>query len=964
VEENMSLSAINILGAAGGSNPAAGAAPYLLVGLIGLVLAALVLMILFLRDRSGWWLALFGGSFILYQATLFGFGGRWFGWSAASVPLLLGLSAFGGAGYARAGLERIGRWANLFWWAVMGLGLAAGVAGLFDLKAGDLLAHLAGVVLAALALVFSVVSLKRGFRPARFWLVAWPVFGAGLVLHYLGGRGLLPDDFWIHYADLLGFALGLVLGLAAAVDRRLARRAGGRRRVEARAPDRTEGPRPAQKDQNRTEKRLRRIIDSAPDPSWQSDRAGVIEYAGPALAKALGLAPKALVGRPSASLIHLEDRPRFEADWTRWEAGDHEFFGEYRLASNSGVGPIWVELQGAAVSLPAAEGVVLVGRDVTFRKRGETTLRPVPEPAKTQIDRPSRPTPPESGPSEEPRTFDAVPTESRHQRAFFEHLFESSPEAIVITDPQGRIDLVNASFARLSGFDRDEARGKNVIDLVETSYPRRLLRGPAGQETFSDEIRLRLKSGSLIDTAVSVAPIAVDRIKIGLLITFRDVSRLKRSEAALQRDKRRFQSLVETSPLGVALMGTDGRGEYLNPAFTRMLGYRSEDLASGHNFFSRAFPDPAYRARVLKAWLERLEKSEPGQTRPLKCNVVLADGSTRIVEFRPLTLADGGSVVTVEDVTDQELTFRALRRSEQRLRSVFENAASGLAVINLQYGFERINQLLVEMLGYEAEDLVGRSVLDLTHPEDRAACQAGLENVIKTPGGTDRQEIRYLTRAGAAIWVDQAIRGLKSEQGTLEGLVFIASDITPRKELEQKLHHLATTDPLTGINNRRQQLRLTEKEILRSRRYRQDLSLLVMDVDDFKAVNDRYGHAGGDQILREVAGIAVHELRDSDFLGRIGGEEFAATLVHSDLGQAMTTAERLRRAFERHQFRLDGETIQVTLSIGAAQLDPSGDDLTSLVNRADKAMYLAKSQGKNRVAGRELAVAGLDLASS
>ncbi len=948
--------AINILGAVGGSDPAAVSPAYLLVGLIGAVLAALVLSVLFLRDRSGWWLVLFGGFFILYQATLFGFGRQWFGWSAASVPLLLGLSAFGGACYARSGLKRYVRGAKAVWWAVMALGLAAGGVGLHDLAWGDFLAHLAGACLGVVAWVASALGLKRGLRPARWWLAAWPVFAAGLILHYLGGRDLLPDSFPVHYADLLGFALSLVLFTAAAVDRRLFRRAERRRRIEAESRGRTDELRSALDDLGRTETRLRQIIDHAPDLAWQSDREGVIKYAGPALGKFLGLAPETLVNRTSASLIHPEDRPRFEADWTGWRDGEHEFRGEYRLASGPGEGPIWIELQGAAISLPAAEGVVLVGRDVTFRKKNEAG--PIP------IDRPSRRTPTDPGPPDKKNRSDSDPDEPRHQRAFFEHLFEYSPEAIVITDPRGRIDLVNAAFVRLSGYHRDEVRGKNLTDLVENSDSRRLFRQPAGEEIFTGETRLRLKDGGLIDTAVSVAPIAVDRIKIGLLITFRDVTRLKQSEAVLQRDMKRFQILVETSPLGVALMGTDGHSEYLNPAFTRMLGYRPEDLTSGQDFFARAFPDPTYRARVMKAWLEGLEKFEPGRSRPLKCNVVLADGSTRIIEFRPMTLADGGSVVTVEDVTDQELTFRALRRSEQRLRSVFENAASGLAVINLQFGFERVNQRLVEMLDYRAEDLVGRSVLDLTHPDDRVACQTGLENVIKSPDGTDRQEIRFLTRTGAAIWVDQAIRGLRSEQGDLEGLVFIASDITPRKELEQKLHHLATTDPLTGINNRRQQLRLTEKEILRARRYGQALSILVMDVDDFKAVNDRYGHAAGDQILRKVADIAVHELRDSDFLGRIGGEEFAATLVHSDLGQALITAERLRRSFEGYQFTLGGEAVRVTVSIGAAQLDPTGDDLTSLVNRADKAMYLAKSQGKNRVAGRELAVPAPEVQSS
>jgi diguanylate cyclase (GGDEF)-like protein/PAS domain S-box-containing protein len=913
----------------------------LLAGLGGVVLVLAVLWAFVLGGRPVRLLAAFALFFLAYQTGLVGLGRWWPELPRGVLSLCLGLSVFWGGWYARSifGMDDRGaRWAIVFG-AVMVLGLVAAGVGLIDFLWGDVLGQVTGIGLGVGA---ALVSALIGRRPGAYLTAAaWSFFAVGLILHLLLGLDLAPDHGLIRRADLLGFILALSLFTAAAVHGFPPRRP----REVIQGPesndlqDRLNSMQRAVDDLERSEKRLRRIIDNAPDLIWQCDPQGVIEYAGPAWDDVLGLGPAQVVGRRPASFIHAQDRLRFGSDWTAWRAGDRGFFGEYRLESSLEAEPVWIEIKGAPASLPALGGFVFVLRDITTRKRAEEAGQSAPAgPALNQ-----------SEPEPVPPVVEQPP--GRYHRAFFEHLFEYSPDAIVITEPDGSIDLVNACFKRLSGYTQEEAKGKNLSELLDNPAHRRLLCRAAREETVTDEVSIRRRDGRRIETAVTLASISIDLIQIGLLVIYRDVTSLKQTQADLQRDKTRFKNLVENSPLGVALIRADGRADYLNQAFTRMLGYRLEDMTTGQDFFVRAFPDPAYRARVMKAWLEGLERFDPGLTRPLKCAVTCADKSTRIVEFRPMILADGGSVVTVEDVTDQELTVRALRRSERRLRSVFENAASGLAVINLDHRFERVNHLLAEMLGFETQELVGQSVLNLTHPEDKDACQAGIEAVIKSPGGTDRQEIRYFTHSGAAIWVDQAIRGLLSDQGELEGLVFIASDITPRKELEQKLHHLATTDPLTGINNRRQQLRLTEKEILRARRYGQPLSLLVLDVDDFKAVNDHYGHAAGDRILKDVASVAVEQLRDSDFLGRIGGEEFCATLVHSDLGQAVITAERLRRAFEKHPFKPDGETVQVTVSIGAAQFDPDSDDMTSLVNRADKAMYRAKSQGKNRVSG-------------
>lgn len=169
------------------------------------------------------------------------------------------------------------------------------------------------------------------------------------------------------------------------------------------------------------------------------------------------------------------------------------------------------------------------------------------------------------------------------------------------------------------------------------------------------------------------------------------------------------------------------------------------------------------------------------------------------------------------------------------------------------------------------------------------------------------------------------------------------------QQANSQLEHLASTDSLTGVANRREFMQRTEQEIARVLRNNNDLCLLSMDLDHFKKVNDKYGHQVGDEVLKSVISVCEQVLRPGDLLGRVGGEEFAVLLPETEFRQARGVAERLRSAIEAHQTHSNDVTVQCTVSIGLAEFDAKQDSLKELLKKSDDQLYQAKHNGRNRV---------------
>jgi diguanylate cyclase (GGDEF)-like protein/PAS domain S-box-containing protein len=238
---------------------------------------------------------------------------------------------------------------------------------------------------------------------------------------------------------------------------------------------------------------------------------------------------------------------------------------------------------------------------------------------------------------------------------------------------------------------------------------------------------------------------------------------------------------------------------------------------------------------------------------------------------------------------------------------------------------------------------------DSIYPDDLDYAEHSMAQVLVN-GAVEDREYRIITGDGQVRWLsDKCFINQQNEPGQRVIIVGIAEDITEKKQLEGELQRLATTDVLTQSSNRRHFFDCARQAFDKAREEGEPLAFLLLDIDDFKQINDSYGHQEGDQVLQRIADSGKAVLRRGDLFGRIGGEEFAAVFPGCTAQVAEQIAERLQREIQRLSFSHGQQVYGVTVSQGLTGLGDEDADLDALFARADAAMYQAKRQGKNQI---------------
>lgn len=308
-------------------------------------------------------------------------------------------------------------------------------------------------------------------------------------------------------------------------------------------------------------------------------------------------------------------------------------------------------------------------------------------------------------------------------------------------------------------------------------------------------------------------------------------------------------------------------------------------------------------------------------------------------ELETLTLALLHSRGEVERLRERELLVSSLLGGLNAVLWAFDWAQQKVVYVSPAYEhiFGRSAALLL------ADYAEWRNSI---YPDDMEYAARSLRSVLEL-GSVEQREYRIVRGDGELRWLsDKCFTCPAKLLGGQSLIVGIAEDITEKKALQSELHRLATCDVLTGASNRRHFFEQAATLFAEARASGQPLAFLLLDIDDFKKINDSHGHQMGDRVLQRVAHCGAYVLRRDDLFGRIGGEEFAALFPACDAEQARQLAERLQREVQRLQFTGESGSFGVTISQGITALG-AGDALDDLYARADAAMYQAKHQGKD-----------------
>jgi len=297
---------------------------------------------------------------------------------------------------------------------------------------------------------------------------------------------------------------------------------------------------------------------------------------------------------------------------------------------------------------------------------------------------------------------------------------------------------------------------------------------------------------------------------------------------------------------------------------------------------------------------------------------------------------------------ERQFAWERLRESEQLFRAIVENVGDLVAMLDPS-GKRLYNSPSYRTLFRKGDIQPGSNSFEEVHPDDRQNIKAIFRRTVETGQG-ERAEYRLILEDGAIRHIESEGRAILDAEGKVSKVIVVSRDITERKKKETELLEMATTDFLTGLPNRRHFVARLEDELARMQRIGSlRAAVLMLDLDHFKRVNDRFGHDTGDQLLRHLASLIRSELRKIDTVGRVGGEEFAVLLAGADPAAAEAFADRLRQKIESSPLAQGKDAIGLTVSIGVSPVLAADTDATAALIRADRALYRAKEKGRNRV---------------
>jgi diguanylate cyclase (GGDEF)-like protein/PAS domain S-box-containing protein len=528
----------------------------------------------------------------------------------------------------------------------------------------------------------------------------------------------------------------------------------------------------------------------------------------------------------------------------------------------------------------------------------------------------------------------------------YQEIFERARVGLAELDLEGRIQVVNPAINAMLGWSPEQLVGQPVLDFIAEPFrePTRqamaeLVRGE--REQYVQEKRyLRADGGQLwMESHASLvrddngAPYSI----IGVVV---DIQARKESEAGGER----LMQVLEATPDVVAMADPDWTLNYINPAGLQWLGLPESGtgleapLQVERRAGELAHPDWARRRIQQEAIPAALAN---GQWRGFSA---LLDSQGGEVPASQVVLAHWGANGEVQGLSTliRERSQEAALEDELRLMATAFNSSQAILITDAHGRIERVNQAFTQITGYTEAEVQGRDPSLLKSGYHNEAFYEEMWRALREQGYWEGH-ILNRRRNGEVFPEWESITAVRDEQGVVQHYVAVFHELSTEQRLE--LEREASTDALTGLRNRSSMQRCLEREMARADRQRSALAALMLDVDHFKPVNDRFGHEVGDRVLQALGRTIGEQIRRTDCTGRWGGEEFLVLLAEADLEAGRGVADKLRRAVSDLAIDPVGG---VTISIGLAAYR-SGESASSLIQRLDCALYAAKETGRNRV---------------
>ena len=426
------------------------------------------------------------------------------------------------------------------------------------------------------------------------------------------------------------------------------------------------------------------------------------------------------------------------------------------------------------------------------------------------------------------------------------------------------------------------------------------------------------------------------------------VKKLENTLNEVNEAKTLFQLFFETIPDATMIISYEEFKIFnCNPAFELLVGHSKEELINiGLNEIS-FFENKEQEMRFNEA----VKEAEKPKTIYLELKQKSGDLFYGLFSFAIMEIENEKYILSViKNITELKRLENKLIESEERHRLLADNANDVIWTMNLQGKFTYISPSVEKLRGFTVEEVMAQSQEEVLCPSSLVYLQKGLEETAyniqhNLPFKIFKGDMEQPCKDGTTVWTNLTVSGIYNKENQLLGMLGVSRDVTEQKKMEDEIRKLTELDHLTQLNNRLKIDKVLKMEIERSLRSGNPFSVFIFDIDNFKKVNDDYGHIVGDEVLQDTAEIIRSSIRKVDTAGRWGGEEFMVILPESDVFGGQILAEKLRKKIEEQCFLRAGN---ISASFGVAEFEPKLS-ATELVSRADGAMYKAKKTGKNRV---------------